>query len=156
MSGPKHSKQTIADGIHTALAYTYANAATRLAATGFIADDLGKFAWQTDNDSFWVLTATTPTWAPIGGAPTSLFHKAGNVAAGSFSGNPKTFVVNFSTAFGDADYGVTISCVTTNDTSFAPIVENQTAASFGINMSANNITDLVQVNWVALKTGESS
>lgn len=52
--------------LHEVANWRYANAATRIAATGFIATDVGKFAWQLDNNTFWVLTAITPTWAQIG------------------------------------------------------------------------------------------
>jgi hypothetical protein len=63
MSDPRHSKQTTADGIHTVIAYTYANAAARLAATGFDSSDIGKLAKQLDDGSFYILTTTAPTWA---------------------------------------------------------------------------------------------
>jgi len=42
--------------------WTYANAAARTGATGFVAGDVGKIAYQTDEGSYWRLTATTPTW----------------------------------------------------------------------------------------------
>jgi hypothetical protein len=38
-----------------------------IAATGFTADDIGKIAKQTDNNTFWELTAVTPAWLQIGG-----------------------------------------------------------------------------------------
>jgi MSHA biogenesis protein MshQ len=42
--------------------WSYADAPTRLAATGFVNADIGKIARQLDNNTFWTLTATTPTW----------------------------------------------------------------------------------------------
>lgn len=42
--------------------WTYANAAARTGATGFTSADIGKLAYQTDQKSYWRLTATTPTW----------------------------------------------------------------------------------------------
>lgn len=45
--------------------WTYADAATRAAATGFIANDIGRVAWQLDNDTFWMLKDETPTWVQI-------------------------------------------------------------------------------------------
>lgn len=42
--------------------WTYANAAARTAATGFVTGDIGKLAFQTDNVTYWRLTAVTPTW----------------------------------------------------------------------------------------------
>lgn len=63
---PVHSNQRPADGIHTPISYEYANAAARTGATGFDSDDLGKFAWQQDDDTVWLLTAVTPTWVQVG------------------------------------------------------------------------------------------
>ena len=57
---PLHSQQTTVDGIHTAIAYTYADAATRTAAVGFTADDVGKFARQLDDNSVWMLVGFAP------------------------------------------------------------------------------------------------
>lgn len=45
--------------------WEYANRSARLAASGFGAGDVGKVARQTDNDSYWILKATTPTWTQI-------------------------------------------------------------------------------------------
>jgi hypothetical protein len=42
--------------------WTYPNAAARTGATGFVAGDIGKIAYQSDTSTFWRLTATTPTW----------------------------------------------------------------------------------------------
>ncbi len=57
-----HSDQTQNHVIHN---YTYANETERNSATGFQTTDVGKVARQTDNNSFWILTATTPTWASV-------------------------------------------------------------------------------------------
>ena len=61
---PLHKDLTTSN-IHIAYAYSYANAAARTGAGGFVAADLGKIAWQTDNNSFWSLVATTPTWVEL-------------------------------------------------------------------------------------------
>jgi hypothetical protein len=58
----KHSEATT---IHVVYNYSYASAAARTGASGFTSDDIGKIARQTDNNTFWILTATTPTWAQI-------------------------------------------------------------------------------------------
>jgi hypothetical protein len=49
--------------------WTYADAATRTAATGFSLGDVGKLAFQSDNQTFWRLQTTAPTWTadPSGG-----------------------------------------------------------------------------------------
>jgi hypothetical protein len=45
--------------------WSYANAAARVAATGFVATDIDRVAMQLDNNSYWRLTAVTPTWAQL-------------------------------------------------------------------------------------------
>lgn len=57
-----HSEQTVVQGIHFPQAFEYADAAARTGASGFVAGDISKLARQTDNESTWKLTATTPTW----------------------------------------------------------------------------------------------
>ncbi len=61
-----HKNITYPDG-HIVHSYEYANAAARTGATGFVAADIGRIARQTDDNSFYVLTATTPTWVSITG-----------------------------------------------------------------------------------------
>lgn len=56
--------------VHVLYDYTYADASQRTAASGFSASDIGKLALQADNDSVWVLTATTPTWLQINSGTT--------------------------------------------------------------------------------------
>lgn len=53
--------------IHIPYNWSYADAATRTAATGFAAADVGKLARQLDTNALWMLTATTPTWVQVGG-----------------------------------------------------------------------------------------
>lgn len=53
--------------IHRLANWEYATATARNAATGFVAHDIGKIAKQTDNNTFWELTAVTPAWLQIGG-----------------------------------------------------------------------------------------
>jgi hypothetical protein len=45
--------------------WAYANAAARTAATGFVATDVGRMAYQVDTQAYYTLTATTPTWATV-------------------------------------------------------------------------------------------
>lgn len=54
--------------MHVPHAYTYANAAARTGATGFVAGDVGKIAFQSDDKSLWALQDTTPTWTQLNGA----------------------------------------------------------------------------------------
>ena len=60
-----HSVQT---SNHVPVAGSHIDAATRIADTSKVAADVGKFYRQLDNNSIWMLTATTPTWQYIGGA----------------------------------------------------------------------------------------
>lgn len=64
---PFHADYTGVD-IHVPITFTYANATARTTATGFVSGDLYKFAVQTDDDSIWMLVATTPTWSAVGGS----------------------------------------------------------------------------------------
>ncbi len=64
---PDHGKlDASVQGIHVPYQWTYADAAARTSATGFVATDVGKLARQLDNNSLWMLTATTPTWVALG------------------------------------------------------------------------------------------
>lgn len=64
---PNHSTLTVN---HVPHAWMYADATARAAATGFVTADLGKLALQSDNNTLWILTATTPTWLPVMPVPT--------------------------------------------------------------------------------------
>lgn len=67
--------------VHRIYRWEYANAAARTGATGFVAADIGKVARQTDDNTLWMLTAVTPTWTQVGGAP-SLQRISSEVLAG--------------------------------------------------------------------------
>jgi hypothetical protein len=61
-----HANSTGAN-VHTPITFIYADETARLAATGFAAGDVGKFAWQQDDNTFYVLTDDSPaTWAQVG------------------------------------------------------------------------------------------
>lgn len=63
MADPLHSRQSPTNGgIHVPYAFVYADAAARTGATGLVAADIGKLARQLDDNSLWMLIATTPTW----------------------------------------------------------------------------------------------
>lgn len=64
---PEHDVIPLGE-IHRVVNWEYANAAARLAATGFIAADVGKWARQTDDDTYWELKDESPiAWALVGG-----------------------------------------------------------------------------------------
>ena len=54
--------------MHVVQAFTYANATARLAASGFQSTDIGKVAYQTDTQQFFILCNTTPLWEQISSA----------------------------------------------------------------------------------------
>lgn len=58
-------KNLTGDNNHVIHAFTYADATARTGASGFVSADVGKVAKQTDNNTYWLLTATTPTWVEI-------------------------------------------------------------------------------------------
>lgn len=64
--------------IHVPYAWTYADAAARTGAGGFVSGDVGKLALQLDDNSLWLLTATTPTWVQVGGSPWLFTQTADN------------------------------------------------------------------------------
>lgn len=75
-ASPDHGKLDEAlQGIHRGYQGSFANNAARTGATAFpgqaafSASDVGKIARQTDNNSLWMLTATTPTWVLVGFQP---------------------------------------------------------------------------------------
>lgn len=65
-----HKNITFADG-HVIHSFEYANAAARTGATGLVSADVSKVAKQTDNNTYWILTAATPTWSELTGASSS-------------------------------------------------------------------------------------
>jgi hypothetical protein len=62
---------------HVPYAFSYATAATREAAAGMAAGDVGKLALQESDNSLWLLTAITPTWRAVASGDT---HKVTTVA----------------------------------------------------------------------------
>ena len=84
-------KNLIGANVHVISAYTYANTAARTGATGFVAADLGKVAWQQDDDTLWLLTGTGPVWVQINSS-------AGNLSV-TDDGTFINFIVSGTTYF---------------------------------------------------------
>ena len=64
-------KNALVGDIHIVNQWVYASYAAMTGATGFVSSDVGKIAWQTSDNTLWMLTAITPTWVPVGaGIPT--------------------------------------------------------------------------------------
>lgn len=68
--------------------WTYADAAARTGATGFVAGDVGSVALQLDDGTLWRLTATTPTWQAFSGGVANPMTTAGDIIYGGASGVP--------------------------------------------------------------------
>jgi hypothetical protein len=66
----RHSKQTVSNGgIHGIVAYVYANNAARLAATGFVPEDIYKVAIEIDSGDLYILVDDSPIeWVFFGNA----------------------------------------------------------------------------------------
>ena len=55
---------------HRLESWVYANTADRLAASGFVAGDIGRIAYQSDTGQFWRLTGIAPvTWQAVSPGP---------------------------------------------------------------------------------------
>jgi hypothetical protein len=80
MTTPTHSGQTVADGVHIAHAYEFADAVARLALVATAAD-IGKIARQLDDDTWYILADTVPTWLQIdeGAISTAAVDAAGAI-----------------------------------------------------------------------------
>jgi len=82
---------------------------------------------------------------------TGLKIKAGTVAAGSFTSNPKTFAVTFSTAFASAAYTIVITGTDARSFTWS------SKATTGFTISANANAALTgNVDWQCIATGESN
>lgn len=77
-----HKSLTIGD-IHLPYQWSYANAAAREGATGFTSLDIGKFARQLDDNSIWMLIATTPTWTMVSSAGGVVAHASTHKGGGT-------------------------------------------------------------------------
>jgi len=63
--------------IHRVQCLEYANSTLREGATGLDADDIGRVARQTDDETYWVLTDNSPvTWKLLTGDPSALTSEA--------------------------------------------------------------------------------
>lgn len=65
----KNHKLITGPNVHVVHNWAYADAATRVAATGFVTSDLHKLSLQEDNNSMWQLIGISPTvWKLVSGA----------------------------------------------------------------------------------------
>lgn len=90
-----------------------------------------------------------------GGSGPGADMKGNHVLAASFAGNPKVASVAFVTPYVDANYSISLGCITSVHVQFMPSVENKAAGGFDINMGCNNINGLVAVTWSVAPYGEA-
>lgn len=63
----QHKKIILGD-IHKIHNWEFLDESSRMGFVGYTSEDIGKIAWQKDNDSFWVLKdPITPTFVVLGG-----------------------------------------------------------------------------------------
>jgi len=75
-------------------------------------------------------------------------EKAGTVLNASFAGNPKQATVTFNTAYANANYSVRATVLNNGgNREYLLNIHTKTAAGFTIQIAANNITQLVAVDW---------
>lgn len=69
--------------------FQYADAAERAGDSGFVAADVGKFAYQEDDDTIWMLLTTGPTWQQLlgGGGPQANLAATTDPGVGDDSGD---------------------------------------------------------------------
>lgn len=71
-----HSDQTRTEGVHTIIAYAYANETARLAATGFSSSDVGKVAIDLDTNNLnWLVDESPITWATFDAGAAAQLNK---------------------------------------------------------------------------------
>jgi len=64
----RHKDVNTTHGIHAPFSYVFNSEAERMTPPvgGYVTADLGKIAWQTDDNSLWMLVDSSPTWTPVG------------------------------------------------------------------------------------------
>ncbi len=107
----KHKNLTVSHGIHIPYAWTYASSAERTSATGFSNSDIGKLARQLDDNTLYMLTATTPTWTPINADQVDIWKKIAEVNVSS-----DTTYVDFTSLDGNTDWFYMIYGILKNPT----------------------------------------
>lgn len=85
----RHSKASPTNiGVHVVQAWSYADSTARLAASGFVAADVGKMAEQQSDETWWLLTNHSPiTWKDItasGGGETNTASNVGTAGVGVY------------------------------------------------------------------------
>lgn len=119
---------------------------------------IGQIWFATTSGKFFIaksILTGVAVWLPIP-INESLKTKSGVALAVAFSGTPKKkALIIFATPFTDDNYSVVVTAQTQSNVSFILSVESILAGSFIINANTNNIANLIDVKWVAVKHGEN-
>jgi hypothetical protein len=105
MTESRHGRLTTSEGIHITYQWSYADSTARTGASGFEAYQVGKLAYQEDNDTLWMLTATAPTWVKVGGPDSTITledhdHSGDTGDGGELDGSASANVANNQTTPG--------------------------------------------------------
>jgi len=126
------------NGIHVPYAFSYATASARTSATGFASTDVGKLARQTDENSLWMLTDTSPTWVQVGGGSAGgMFIRADGTIALTANWDAGSYKITTSQLESDVVTGT------------APLVVASTTAVANLNtdqVDGKDSTDLLLVD----------
>lgn len=155
-----HGNLSTTDGIHIPYAWSYTDAATREAATGFVTGDVGKFARQTDNNSVWMLVAITPTWVQVGGGgtvtPTQLIVLAQKATAGTIPKGSPVYIAGYDgteehveVEAAKADAAATMPCIGIANEELTDSAEGQVVVLgvvAGLNLSSYSANDPLYVS----------
>ncbi len=91
---------------HTPITYIFSDSSARTSSTdpntgaGYVSSAIGKEAWQTDNDSFWMLKDVTPTWIEISSVGAVLSVNSGTYITVDNT-DPENPIVNFTGGIDD-------------------------------------------------------
>jgi len=106
----KNHKLITGTNVHTPLSWTYASQSARESATGFISSDGGKLAWQTDNNSVWMLVEySPPAWMEITGSgggsglPSTMVFWARKASEGTINKGQPVYIASYNDGGGYAE-----------------------------------------------------
>lgn len=132
-----HGRLQASDGIHSLAAWKFADSTARtnftpttgdpLTLGELTSDDLGRVGWQTNDNSLWMLTSTTPTWVQLtqGGDSSIISITAKKATAGTINAGQPVRITGW------------------DGVDDIPLVELGFAGAFSIGLANEGITDTV-------------
>lgn len=113
------------------------------------ADHVHDHGQQTQDDLHALVTQSTNGFMSSSDKTKIDGRKAGIVASGSFSGNPRTASVSFSSSFPDTNYTIVITGVDSRAWTYL----NKTVSGFVISTNSGSVLS-GEVSWQAIRVGE--